>query len=143
MTKFKDIDRNNKETDIETQTVANMTISNSKNDSGISKNKKFVFPNVSYANILKQPGGMRRPSNLHAYNSPQLTSSISQVSESDLYLTEGDQSLLETLETFYGSTSTSNKFVDGNIKGNFVSDYVFNLSERTLSPFEIKVLEKD
>ena len=47
VTKFKDIDRNNEETDIETQTVANMTVSNSKNDSDISNNKKYVFPIVS------------------------------------------------------------------------------------------------
>ena len=41
-----------------------------------------------------------------------------------------------------GSASTSNKFVDGPIKGNFVSGYVFNLSQKTLSPLETKVLEK-
>ena len=41
-----------------------------------------------------------------------------------------------------GSASTSSKFVDGRIKGNFVSDYVFNLSQKTLSTLEIKVLEK-
>ena len=69
-------------------------------------------------------------------------SPISQVSESDLYLTQGDQSLLETLETLCGSASTSSKFVDDRIKGNFVSGYVFNLSQKTLLPLEIKVLEK-
>ena len=118
-TKLKDSDSNNEETDIETQTVANMTISNNKNDSDISNNKKYVFPNVSYANILKQTGGMRKPSNLPAYVPPQLTSPISQVNESDLYLTQGDQSLLETLETLCGSSSTSSKFADGRIKRNF------------------------
>ena len=46
VTKFKDSDRNNEETDIETQAVANMTISNNKNYSDISNNKKYVFPNV-------------------------------------------------------------------------------------------------
>ena len=40
-----------------------------------------------------------------------------------------------------GSSSTSSKFVDGRIKGNFVSDYAFNLSQKTLSSLEIKVLE--
>ena len=64
------------------------------------------------------------------------------MSESDLYLTQGDQSLLETLETLCGSASTSSKFVDGSIKVNFVSDYVFNLSQKTLPPLEIKVLER-
>ena len=142
VTKFKHIDRNKEETDIETQTAANMTPSNSKSDSGISDNKKYVFPNVSYANILKQPSGMRRHSNLPGYVPPQLTSPISQVSKSELYLTQGDQSLLETFETLCGSASTSNKFVHGCIKGNFGSDYVFNLSQKTLSPLEIKVLEK-
>ena len=57
-------------------------------------------------------------------------------------MTQGDQSLLETLETLCGSASTSSKFIDDRIKGNFVSDYVFNLSQKTLSPLEIKVLEK-
>ena len=63
-----------------------MTISNN-NDSDISNNKKYVFPNVSYANILKQTSGMRMPSNIPAFVPPQQTSPISQVSESDLYLT--------------------------------------------------------
>ena len=57
-------------------------------------------------------------------------------------MTQGDQQILETLEAFCGSASTSSKFVDGRIKGNFVSGYVFNLSQKTLSPLEIKVLEK-
>ena len=84
VTKFKDSDRNNEENDTGTQTVASMAVSNNKNDSDISSNKKCVFLNVSYANILKQASGMRRPSNLHAYVPPQLTSPTSQVSEPDL-----------------------------------------------------------
>ena len=56
-------------------------------------------------------------------------------------MTQGDKTLLETLETLRGGASTSRKFVDGRIKGTFVSDYVFNLSE-TLSPSEIQILEK-
>ena len=102
----------------------------------------YVFPNVSYANIFKETSGMRRPSNLPAYVSPQVSSRISQVSESDLYLTQGDQSLLESLESLCGSASTSNKLVDARIKGNFAFDIVFNLSQKTLSPLEIKVLEQ-
>ena len=85
---------------------------------------------------------MRTPSNLPAFVPPQLTSPISQVSESDLYLTQGDQSLLEIFETSCGSASTSSKFIDGHIKENFVSDFVFNLSQKTLSSLEIKLLEK-
>ena len=58
VTKFKDTDRNNEKTDIKTQTIANMTVSNSKNDIDVSNNRKFVFPDVSYDNILKQPSGI-------------------------------------------------------------------------------------
>ena len=79
VTKFKDSDRNNEETDIETQTVTNMTVGNSKNDSDISSNKTYVFPNVSDAKILKRINGMRRPSNLPAFVPPQLTSPVSKV----------------------------------------------------------------
>ena len=102
----------------------------------------YVFPNVSYASILKQPSGMRSPSRISANVPTQLANPISQVSESDLDLNEGDQSLLETLEILCGRASTSSKFVDGRIKGSFVSDYVFNLSQKTLSSLEIKVLKK-
>ena len=35
------------------------------------------------------------------------------------------------------------KFVDGHSKESFVSDYVFNLSQKTLSLLEIKVLKKE
>ena len=104
--------------------------------------KKYVFPNVSYTNILKQTNGTRTSSNLPAYVTPQLTSPISQVSESDLYLTQGDQSLLEIFETSCGSASTSTKFINGHIKGNVVSDFIFNLSQKNLSSLEIKLLEK-
>ena len=76
-----------------------MTVRNRKNDSNISNNKTYVFPNVSYANILKETSSMRRYSNVPAYVPPQLTSPISQVSESDIYLTQGEQSLLRTFET--------------------------------------------
>ena len=96
-----------------------MTVSNNKNYSVISNNKKYVFPNVFCANILKQTSGMRTSSNLPAYVPPQLTSPIPQVSESNFYLTQGDQSLIETLEALCGSASTSSKFVDGRIKGMF------------------------
>ena len=62
---------------------------------------------------------MRMSSNLPAYVPPQLTSLIPQVSESNFYLTQGDQSLIENLEALCGSASTSSKFVDGRIKGMF------------------------
>ena len=41
-----------------------------KNDIDVSNDRKYVFPNVSYANILEQPSGIRRPSNITAYVSP-------------------------------------------------------------------------
>ena len=125
--KFKDINRNNEETDTETQTIAKTT---------------DVFPNVLYASIFKQPSGIWKPSRIPANVPTQLTSPKSQVSESDLDLTLVDQLLSETLEALCGSASTSSKFVDGRIKGTLVSDYVLNLIQKTLSPLEIKVLEK-
>ena len=59
---------------------------------------------------------MRRPSKLPAYVPSQLTIPISQISESDLYLVQGDQSLLEILESLCGSASTSSTFLNGHIK---------------------------
>ena len=70
VTKFKDTDRNSKETDIKAQLTANMTQSywsrnhiesrnhidsryKAKNDTDMPNNKKYVFPNASDANILK------------------------------------------------------------------------------------------
>ena len=65
---------------------------------------------------------MRRPSNIPANVPPKQASPIFQVSESDLDLNQGDQSLLETLEAFCGSVSTSSKFADACIRGTFVSE---------------------
>ena len=68
LTKCNDTNRNNEETNIETQaTAANMTVCNSKNNIDVSNNIEYVLPNVSYANILKQPSGIRRSSNKPAY----------------------------------------------------------------------------
>ena len=119
-----------------------MTVRNSKNDYDFSNNKKYVLLNVSYAQILKQPSGKRMPSNIPGYIPPQLASPIYQVNELDLNLTQVDQSLLETLETLCGSGSASSKFVNGCIKETFFPDFVFNLSQKTLPPSEMKVLKK-
>ena len=78
-----------------------MTVSNSKNDIDVSNYRKYAFPNFSKANIFKKPDCMKRPSNTPTYVPLQLTSPISQVSNLKLDLTQGDQSLLETLETSY------------------------------------------
>ena len=76
VTKFKDTDRNNEESDIEAQTIANMTSRNSKNDVDVSSNIKYVFPNASRANILKQSNVMRWSSNIPVYILPQLASPV-------------------------------------------------------------------
>ena len=76
MTKFKDTDRNNEESDIEAQTIANMTSRNSKNDVHVSSNINYVFPNASRANILKQSNVMRGSSNIPVYILPQLASPV-------------------------------------------------------------------
>ena len=76
VTKFKDTDRNNEESDIEAQTIANMTRRNSKNDVDVSSNMKYVFPNASCAKILKQPNVMRGSSNIPVYILPQLASPV-------------------------------------------------------------------
>ena len=119
-----------------------MTVSNSKNDIDVSNHRKYAFPNFSNANIFKKPDCMKRPSNTRTYVPLQLTSPISQVSNLKLDLTQGDQSLLETLETLCRSASASSKFVDGRIKGTFSSGYVFILSQTFLSSSEIKVSRK-
>ena len=76
VTKFKDTDRNNEESDIEAQTIANMTSRNSKNDVDVSSNIKYAFPNASRANILKQSNVMRGSSNIPVYILPQLASPV-------------------------------------------------------------------
>ena len=108
--------------------------------------ESMFFSNVSNVNTLKQPSGMRRPSNIPAYVPPQVARPISQVSksqvtESDHNVIKGDQFFWK-LEILCGSASATSKFVDGCIKGTFVSDYVFSLSQKTLSPSKIEILEK-
>ena len=130
MTEFKDTSKNNEETDIELQPIANTNVSDSKNDDiYVLNNRKYVFPYVSYVSILKLPGSTKRSSNIPAYVPPQIASPIFQVSESELAMTQGDLLLLETLETLQVKASANIKFVDDSIKG-------------SLSPSEITVLEK-
>ena len=88
---------------------------------------------------MKQPSGMRRPSNIPAYVPLQLVPYLRLVNQNSTLF---KMSSHETLETLCRSVSASSKFVDGRIKGTFVSDYVFNLNQKTLSPSEIKVVEK-
>ena len=55
-------------------------------------------------------------------------------------LTQGDESLLETLESLCDNNKDHSE--EGCMIGSFVSDYVFNLSKKVLSQTEINVLEK-
>ena len=117
-------------------------ISNGKNNSNINSQ---VFARVSYASIVKQPNRLTRPSNIPAYVPPsasppkiQLGSLVNSSLVNDL--TQGDKSLLETLESL--SDKNKDYSEEGRMKGSFVSDYVFNLSKKVLSQTEINVLEK-
>ena len=49
-----------------------------------------------------------RPSNMPVHDPPQISTPISQISESDLYLTQGDNPLFGTLQIFCGSVSALN-----------------------------------
>ena len=55
-------------------------------------------------------------------------------------LTQGDESLLETLESLCDNNKGHSE--EGRMTSSFVSDYVFNLSKKVLSQTEINVLEK-
>ena len=103
------------------------------------------FSNVSYASIVKQPNRLTRPSNIPAYVPPRVSPPKIQrgsLVNSSLVndLTQGDKSLLETLESL--SDNNKDHSEEGRMKGSFVSDYVFNLSKKVLSQTEINVLEK-
>ena len=55
-------------------------------------------------------------------------------------LTQGDEPLLETLESL--CDKNKDHFEEGRMKGSFVSGYIFNLSKNFLSQTEINMLEK-
>ena len=117
-------------------------ISNGKNNSNINSQ---VFARVSYASIVKQPNRLTRPLNIPAYVpssvSPPKIQRGSLVNSSLVNdLTQGDKSLLETLESL--SDNNKDHSEEGHMKRSFVSDYVFNLSKKVLSQTEINVLEK-
>ena len=79
----------------EPRTVVKNDISNGKNNSNISQ----VFAQVSYASIVKQPNRLTRPSNIPAYVSPRVSFPKIQRGSIVNDLTQGDESLLETLES--------------------------------------------
>ena len=110
-------------------------ISNDKSKTNINSQ---VFARVSYASNLKQPNRLPRPSNIPAYVPPVSPPKIQRGSLVN-DLSQGDKSLLETLESL--SDKNKDHSVEGHMKGSFVSDCVFNLSKNILSQTEIKVLE--
>ena len=57
------------------------------------------FSNVSYASIVKQPNRLTRPSNILAYVPPRVSPPKIQRGSIVNDLTQGDESLLETLES--------------------------------------------
>ena len=121
----------------EPTTIGKNDISNGTNSSNINSQ---VFARVSYANIVKQPNRLTGPSNIPAYVLPHVSPLKMQRSSIVNDFTQGDEALLETLESL--CDNNKDHFEEGSITGSFVSDYVFNLSKNVLSQTEINVLEK-
>ena len=113
-------------------------ISNGKNSSNI--NNSQVFPRVFYASIVKQPNRLTRPSNIPTYVPPRVSPLKLKHSSILNDLTQGDESLLETLESL--CDNNKDHFEEGRMAGSFVSDYVFNLSKKVLAQTEINLLGK-
>ena len=111
----------------EPTTIGRNDISNGKNNSNISQ----VFARISYASIVKQPNRLTRQSNIPAYVSPRVSPPKIQRGFIFNNLTQGDESLLETLESLCDTNKDHS--VERRIKGSFVSDYVFNLNKKFLS----------
>ena len=120
----------------EPTTIGKNDISKGKENSNISQ----VFARVSYANIVKQPNRLTRPSNIPAYISLRVSPPKIQRGSIVNDLTQGDESLLETLESLCDNNKDHSE--EGRMKWSFVSDYVFNLSKKVFSQTEINVLEK-
>ena len=94
------------------------------------------FPKVSYATILKQPIRTVRPACTPVYVQPPVFASLN-VSESSYDLTEGDDSLLEILQSLGIRNDRVLEPNGDRIIGFFSSDSVFNLSKKVLSKTEI------
>ena len=109
-------------------TIGKNDISNGKNSSNVNSQ---AFARVSYANIVKQPNRLTRPSNIPAYVPPHVSPLKMQRSSIVNGLTQGDESLLETLESLCDNNKDHSE--EGRITGLFVSDYVFNMSKKVLS----------
>ena len=95
-------------------------ISNSKNNGSVNSQ---VFAKVSYASVVKQPNRLTRSSNIPVYVPPRVSppkiqrgSLINSSIVNDL--TQGDKSLLETLESL--SDNNKDHSEEGHLKGSFV-----------------------
>ena len=99
------------------------------------------FPKVSYATILKQPIRTVIPTSAPVYVPPPVSTSLN-ISGSSHYLTQGDDSLLETLKSLGLINNRVLETDSDRIKGSFSSDSIFNLSKKLLSKTAIKALEK-
>ena len=80
----------------------------------------IVFARVSYASIVKQPSKLTRPLNIPAYVPPHVSPLKMQRSSIVNDLTQGDESLLETLESLCDNNKDHSE--EGRMTGLFVSD---------------------
>ena len=134
---------NGKNAVVNLTTKANRTLIDQQTclDKNSNLRNSLNFPKVSYATILKQPIMTVRPKSAPVYAPPQVPTSLN-VSGVSHDLTQGDDSLLETLQSLGGINDSVLETESDRIKGSFSSDSVFNLSKKVLSKTEIKILEK-
>ena len=90
---------------------------------------------------MKQPIKTDRPTSAPVYVPPQVSTSLN-VSGSSHDLTQGDDSLLETLQSLGVINDSVLETDSDRIKGSSSPDFVFNLGKKVLSKTKIKVLEK-
>ena len=102
----------------EPKIIGTNEISNGRNNSNINSQ---VFAKVSYASIVKQPNRLTSPSNIPAYVPPRVSSPKMQRGSIVNDLTQGDESLLETLESLCDKNKDHSE--EERMKGSFVSDF--------------------
>ena len=90
---------------------------------------------------MKQPIRTVRPTSIPVYVPPPVSASLN-ISESSHDLTQGDDLLLEILQSLGVSNDSFLEPESDCNKGSFSYDSVFNLNKKVLSKTEIKVLEK-
>ena len=134
---------NGKNAAVNLTTEVNRTFVDQKTCSDENSNLRnsLNFPKVSYATFLKQPIRTVRRTSVPEYIPPPVSASLN-VSEFSHDLTQGDDLLLEILQSLGVSNGSILEPDSDRIKGSFSSDSVFNMSKKVLSKTEIKVLEK-